>query len=111
MKYNAKPTEVEALDLAIEFRNAPEDTAKKYAHQFVRITGRIYKIKDDEIILRYHDPDDYYTLKIKCPLAEKTDLSSLEKGMETTVLGTIDSFTLKTKKNPNQVNMSNCFTE
>lgn len=111
MKYNTKPTEVEALDLAIEFRNAPEDTAKKYAHQFVRITGRIYIIKDDEIILRYHDPDDYYTLKIKCPLAEKTDLSSLEKGMETTVLGTIDSFTLKTKKNPNQVNMSNCFTE
>ncbi len=111
MQYNTKPTEIEALDLAIEFRNSPEETAEKYARKFVRITGRLYKIKEDELILRYHDPDDYYTLKIKCPLAEKQDLSDLEEGMEITVLGRIDSFTLKTKKNPNQVNMSNCFAE
>ena len=66
---------------------------------------------DNELILRYKDPDDAYTLKIKCPMAEKTDLSDLKEDMEITVLGTIDNFTLATEKTSNSANMSNCFTE
>lgn len=111
MPYSVEPTEISALDLAIEFRNDPEKTANKYAGQFMRVTGRIYKIKDNELILRYKDPDDAYTLKIKCPMAEKTDLSDLKEDMEITVLGTIDNFTLATEKTSNSSNMSNCFTE
>lgn len=111
MPYSVEPTEISALDLAIEFRNDPEKTANKYAGQFMRVTGRIYKIKDSELILRYKDPDDAYTLKIKCPMAEKTDLSDLKEDMEITVLGTIDNFTLATEKTSNSANMSNCFTE
>ena len=111
MPYSVEPTEISALDLAIEFRNNSEKTANKYAGQFMRVTGRIYKIKDNELILRYKDPDDAYTLKIKCPMAEKTDLSDLKKDMEITVLGTIDNFTLATEKTSNSANMSNCFTE
>lgn len=111
MSYSVEPTEISALDLAIEFRNNPEKTANKYAGQFMRVTGRIYKIKDNELILRYKDPDDTYTLKIKCPMAEKTDLSDLKEDMEITVLGTIDNFTLATEKTSNSANMSNCFTE
>lgn len=111
MSYSVEPTEISALDLAIEFRNDPEKTANKYAGQFMRVTGRIYKIKDNELILRYKDPDDAYTLKIKCPMAEKTDLSDLKEDMEITVLGTIDNFTLATEKTSNSANMSNCFTE
>lgn len=111
MPYSVEPTEISALDLAIEFRNDPEKTANKYAGQFMRVTGRIYKIKDNELILRYKDPDDAYTLKIKCPMAEKTDLSYLKEDMEITVLGTIDNFTLATEKTSNSANMSNCFTE
>lgn len=111
MPYSVEPTEISALDLAIEFRNDPEKTANKYAGQFMRVTGRIYKIKDNELILRYKDPDDAYTLKIKCPMAEKTDLSNLKEDMEITVLGTIDNFTLATEKTSNSANMSNCFTE
>lgn len=111
MSYSVEPTEISALDLAIEFRNDPEKTANKYAGQFMRVTGRIYKIKDNELILRYKDPDDTYTLKIKCPMAEKTDLSDLKEDMEITVLGTIDNFTLATEKTSNSANMSNCFTE
>ena len=111
MPYSVEPTEISALDLAIEFRNNPEKTANKYAGQFMRVTGRIYKIKDNELILRYKDPDDAYTLKIKCPMAEKTDLSDLKEDMEITVLGTIDNFTLATEKTSNSANMSNCFTE
>ena len=111
MPYSVEPTEISALDLAIEFRNDPEKTANKYAGQFMRVTGRIYKIKDNELILRYKDPDDAYTLKIKCPMAEKTDLSDLKEDMEITVLGTIDNFTLATEKTSNSANMSNCITE
>lgn len=111
MPYSVEPTEISALDLAIEFRNNPEKTANKYAGQFMRVTGRIYKIKDNELILRYKDPDDAYTLKIKCPMAVKTDLSDLKEDMEITVLGTIDNFTLATEKTSNSANMSNCFTE
>lgn len=111
MPYSVEPTEISSLDLAIEFRNNPEKTANKYAGQFMRVTGRIYKIKDNELILRYKDPDDAYTLKIKCPMAEKTDLSDLKEDMEITVLGTIDNFTLATEKTSNSANMSNCFTE
>ena len=111
MPYSVEPTNISALDLAIEFRNNPEKTANKYAGQFMRVTGRIYKIKDNELILRYKDPDDSYTLKIKCPMAEKTDLSDLKEDMEITVLGTIDNFTLATEKTSNSANMSNCFTE
>lgn len=111
MPYSVEPTEISALDLAIEFRNDPEKAANKYAGQFMRVTGRIYKIKDNELILRYKDPDDAYTLKIKCPMAEKTDLSDLKEDMEITVLGTIDNFTLATEKTSNSANMSNCFTE
>ena len=111
MPYSVEPTEISALDLAIEFRNDPEKTANKYAGQFMRVTGRIYKIKDNDLILRYKEPDDAYTLKIKCPMAEKTDLSDLKEDMEITVLGTIDNFTLATEKTSNSANMSNCFTE
>ena len=111
MPYSTTPTNISTLDLAIEFRNDPQKTAEKYAGQFMRVTGRIYKLKDNEIILRYEDPDDAYTLKVKCPMAEKTDFSDFEKGMEITVLGTIDNFTLATKTTSNSVNMSNCFAE
>ena len=30
--YSVEPTEISALDLAIEFRNDPEKTANKYAY-------------------------------------------------------------------------------
>ena len=111
MPYSVEPTNIDAIDLAIDFRNNPEETAKKYASKFVRITGRIFKIKDNELVLRYHDPDNIYTLRFECPMAEETDFSDFEEGMEITVLGTIDNFTYATENKANTVNMSNCFTE
>ena len=111
MPYSVEPTDVDAIDLAIDFRNEPEATAEKYAGKFVRITGRIFRIKDNELVLRYHDPNKTYTLRIECPMAEKTDFSNFEEGMEITVLGTIDNFTFATANKANTVNMSNCFAE
>ena len=70
MKYSDQATEISTLDLAIEFRNNPEKTAKKFAGQFVKMTGTIYKIKDNKLILRYKDPDKIYTLKVNCSVFE-----------------------------------------
>ena len=109
MPYSVDKTEVSALDLAIEFRNKPEKTAEKFAGQFVEITGTIKQIEDNKVILQYDDPDDMYTLRINCPMAEKTNLDELKEGTEVAVTGTIENFTLATTKNPNMVNMSNCF--
>ena len=50
MPYSVEPTDVDAIDLAIDFRNEPEATAEKYAGKFVRITGRIFRIKDNELV-------------------------------------------------------------
>ena len=111
MPYSVEPTDVDAIDLAIDFRNEPEATAEKYAGKFVRITGRIFRIKDNELVLRYHDPDNTYTLRIECKKEKKTDFSNFEEGMEITVLGTIDNFTFATANKANTVNMSNCFAE
>lgn len=111
MKYSIDPIELSVLELAIEFRNNPEQTANKYAGQFMKVTGNFYKTKDGQPILIYNDPDNAYTLKIKCLMADTTDLSSYQKGEKITVLGTMKNFTLATKEMPNSANMSNCFIE
>lgn len=111
MKYQTTPTDINAIDLAIEFRNNPKKTANKLAKKFVRLTGEIYKIKDKELILQYKDPTDAYTLRIKCKMADEEDFSNLQEKMEITVIGTIENFTIATKTTPNKVNMSNCFAE
>ena len=72
------------------------------------MTGTIYKIKDNKLILRYKDPDNIYTLKVNCSMAEDENLNDLEKGMEVTVLGTIENFTTATKNNTNSVKMNSC---
>lgn len=111
MPYSTNPIELSVLELAIEFRNNPEQTANQYARQFMKITGSIYKIREEQLILRYKDPDNDYTLKIKCSMADTTDLSNYQKGEKITVLGTMKNFTLATKEMPNSANMSNCFIE
>lgn len=111
MPYSVEPTEISTLDLAIEFRNDPEKTANKFSGQFVRMTGTIYRIKEDELVLRYKDPDGAYTLRVNCPMAEENNFEGMEEGMEVTVLGTIETFTIATEDHPNIVRMSNCFAE
>ena len=109
MPYSIEPTNISVLDLAIQFRNQPEVTAKKYVGKFMRITGTISRIKDYEIILSFQDPDGAYTLKVKCAMAENNKFSDLNKGSEVTVIGTIEQFTLATENSTNMIIMSNCF--
>ena len=111
MKYSIDPIELSVLELAIEFRNNPKQATNKYVGQFMKVTGNFYKTKDGQLILIYNDPDNAYTLKIKCSMADTTDLSNYQKGEKITVLGTMKNFTLATKEMPNSANMSNCFIE
>ncbi len=46
---------------------------------------------------------------LKGRLNKRYTLDELKEKTEVTVTGTIENFTLATTKNPNMVNMSNCF--
>ena len=114
MPYSVEPTTISTLDLAIEFRNHPEETSKKFTGEFLRIVGDISKIDKDsnQIELQYIDPDEAYTLKIICPMAEEdSNIDELEEGKEANVIGSVKSFSLATKNAPNTITMSDCFAE
>lgn len=113
MPYSVEPTTTSALDLAIEFRNNPENTSKKYYKKFLRITGNLEKIDNTtkKITIGYTDPDGKYTFRVICPLADKKiELKPSDK-KQLTVIGTAKKFTIKTKNQPNTLYMSDCFAE
>lgn len=110
MPYSIEPTTISSLDLAIEFRNKPEETSKKYYKQFLRITGKVKKLdnKSHKITIEYTDPDEKYTLQILCSMAEKETLAFQEQE-DISIIGTAKEFKLKTKKMPNTLYMNDCF--
>lgn len=113
MPYSIEPTTISSLDLAIEFTNNPEATSKKYYKEFLRITGKVKKVdnKNKKLTMEYTDPDEKYTLRIVCSMAEKKETLNFEKNQEITVIGTIQEFSLKDNSSPNKVSVSDCFAE
>ena len=113
MKYSVEPTTIDSVDLAIEFRNHPEDTSKKYYKKFLRLTGEFksYDKNRQKLTTAYNDPGNKYTLNIICSLDKDNENTSFEKGDIVTIIGTLEQFKLKSDNNPNIVYMSNCFAE
>ena len=114
MPYSTTPTEIEDIDLAIEFQNSPEKTSEKYYKQYIAITSKIKTIDQEEnkLILEYTDPDGKYTLQIECPMASaKETLIDYTEQQEITVKGTVYKFTLKDEEQANTVYLSDCFAE
>lgn len=113
MPYATNPTNISAIDLAIEFQNHPEKTSQKYYKNFLRINGTVKKIneKKNQIIIEYKDPDKKYTLQIICPMANKEVSSSFSKNQEITVIGTAQKFSIKENNKPNTLYMSDCFAK
>lgn len=113
MPYSVEPTTISSLDLAIEFTNNPEKTSKKYYKEFLRITGNVKKVdnKNKKLTMEYTDPDEKYTLKLICYMAEKKEILNFEENQDITVIGTVQKFSLKNKNVPNKVYISDCFAE
>ena len=114
MPYTITPTEIEDIDLAIEFQNDPEKTANKYYKQYLKIESEIKEVNTDEnkLVLQYVDPDGKYTLEIDCSMAkEKEDLINYTEQQKLIVRGTVYKFTLKNDDRANAIYLSDCYTE
>ena len=98
-------------DLAIEFQNDYKKTANKYHNQYLEITSKIKKVdkKNKNIIIEYTDPDGKYTLQINCNIEEDTALSNLKEQENIKIRGIVDKFYLKNGKEPNKIDMINCY--
>lgn len=113
MKYSIEPTTIDAVDLAIEFRNKPEATSKKYYKKFLRLTGEFqsYDKNKQKLTIAYNDSGNKYTLNIICSLDKDNENTSFEKDDSVTIIGTLEQFKLKSDDKPNRAYISNCFAE
>lgn len=114
MHYTAEPTPVDILDLAIAYRNNPKKTYKKYYDQYLKMTGTIQSIdnQNKSITIRYADPDGKYTLDVIGKMYDKkTDLSTYQAGQKMTFVGSVSGYKDKTDQNPNQILMRDCFVK
>ena len=113
LQYNSTPIDTSDLDLAIEFQNDYNKTSKKYYKKFVRLSSTVKDVdyKKDRLILEYNDEGNKYTLNIICNMADKDVVGAFNKEDTVHVIGTIEKFKVKTKKEPNKVYISNCFAE
>ena len=114
LKYNVEPITISDIDLAIDFNNNEEKTYKVLDKEFVRINSTLKKVnkKNNTITIGYEDEDGKYTMNIICKMANKNaKLDKLEIGKETTIIGTITSYSKKTSKEPTKLKITNCFAE
>lgn len=113
LKYSVEPTEVDSIDLAIEYKNDTVKAYEKYNTKFLRITGtyKSYNKKNKTLTFGYTDPDGSYTLNIVCKMAKDATIKEYEKDDTITVIGTAYDFKQKDKKNPNRLYINNCFAE
>ena len=113
LKYSVEPTEVDSIDLAIEYKTDTLKAYEKYNTKFLRISGtyQSYNKKNKTLTFGYIDPDGSYTLNIVCKMAKDATIKEYEKDDSITVIGTAYDFKQKDKKNPNTLYINNCFAE
>lgn len=111
MKFVDKPTDVNVLDLAIEYTDNPRKTYKKYKGEYIRIKAKPYYIDEKNNVIRfqYTDEDKKYTFAIDFYLMYQ--LAQDYKDKEITIVGTVDNFRNKTKTTPNALTVKNAFVK
>ena len=111
LRYSSSPTSVEPIDLALEFRDNPNKSYKKYKGSFLKISAKLDEIDLDanEAIIKYTDKDKKYTLEIVCKMAEGEDVINNIVGTDVVVLGTVDTYSVQTKKSPNKLIIKDAF--
>ena len=113
LKYDIEPITVKDVDLALEFADNAE-AYKKYDGEFVRIIGTLLKVdqKNNKITMGYLDEGGKYSLEINCKIVkDQTNLDTLEKGKEITIIGVVKDYKAKSKNKPNSLYIKNCFAE
>ena len=113
LKYDIDPITVKDVDLALEFADNAE-AYKKYDGEFVRIIGTLLKVdqKNNKITMGYLDEGGKYSLEINCKIVkDQTNLDTLEKGKEITIIGVVKDYKVKSKNKPNSLYIKNCFAE
>lgn len=113
LKYNTKKTDISDIDLSIEFVNDYEKTTKKYYHTIINVSSTIKRIdiNHNSLVLEYFDEDSKYTLRIYCSMVKDTDLTQLNIDDKVSVLGTVNSFSIKNNNYPNSIYLKNCFIQ
>ncbi len=111
LNYSASPTSVEPIDLALEFRDNPDDSYKKYKGRFLKISAKLEEVDLDanEATVKYTDKDKKYTLEIICKMAEGEDVINNIVGTDVVVLGTVDTYSVQTKTSPNRLIIKDAF--
>jgi|GEM_PF-537042 len=111
MPYNVEPTEISALDLAIEYKNNPVETYQKYNKKFLRVTGDFISYNKNKLIFGYTDPDGAYTLNIVCKMSEDSTKKEFTENQKVTIIGSVSNYEPSTEKNPNTLYITDCFAE
>lgn len=113
LPYNTDSKKFAILDLAIELRNYPQESYKKYIRKFLQVSGQVQEINEETITLRYNDESHKYSLDVKCHLAKKEKLdTALIPSSSAVVVGTVSNYTPQNTKDKNSINtleMENCF--
>lgn len=112
LKYNIVPTEIDDVDLAIEFENNYDATGTKYYKEYVKITSTYANADENVLVLEYKDEGGKYTLQTKCEMTSRVlDVINPEERENITVHGTIYKFSIKSGDIPNAVYLANCEIE
>ena len=104
LKYNTEPLDIEDKDIINE-----ANPYEKYRKKFVRITSKLQEIdkSNHKIIMKNNN-----TLTTVCQIKKKKkDISNLEIGKETTIIGTVTDYLYDTETTEEQLFISDCFAE
>lgn len=101
LKYSTVATDVDMIDLAIDFNNNNE---YKYMNNFVKVKGEVLSNTRNSVILMHLDDGGKYTTRLVCNMASpvKGDISSKSVSLVGTIYDYKDG---KTKT----IYMKNCF--
>ena len=117
LKYNNKPVTYQDIDLAIELEKNEEKVYKTNYKKFIRITSTLKSInkKDGKLLLGYTDEDGKYSIDIVCNLVDEQTtteaINKFETNKEITVIGNMNKYKVKTKKNNRRLYIKNCMAE
>lgn len=103
LRYSTSAVDVDMVDLAIDFNSSVGD---KYLNKFIRVTGEVLEVNNDEVVLVYLDADGKYTTKLICSMASDAEFTDVSLNSRVTLVGTLDDYE---DGNTMVLKMKNCY--